>query len=291
MKNLCIKILVRFFWWLPDKIYLRFMYFFKMGRILSLNHPETFTEKLQWLKLYDRQSRYTTLVDKVACKDYVASMIGKERIIPTIAVWNSVDEIDIDALPHQFVLKTSFGGGGTSVIICRDKNSFDFEQAKQQLNRAWVQPDIYKTFREWPYKNVPRRILAERYMQDDSGELRDYKFYCFNGKPEFLLVASNRFSNHNFNFYDTSFKRMDMVSRDGDPSRTEIKCPATFNEMLELASKISTGIPFLRVDLYSVGESVYFGEATFFDSSGYDDFRSDEVNRHVGELIKLPVKN
>lgn len=291
MSSFCIKVLVKFFRWLPDSLYLRLMYLFKMGKVLPLANPKTFTEKLQWLKLYDRRDIYTTMADKIASKEYIASIIGSDHIIPSLAVWSSVDEIDLTELPEKFVLKTSFGGGGTSVVICKDKSTFNLEEAKNLFRRVWFQPDIYETFREWPYKNIPKRIFAEQYMQDDSGELRDYKFYCFGGKPMFMLVASNRFSSHNFNFYDTDFKRLNMVSRDGNPSEIEVERPANFNEMLEIAAKISDGIPFLRVDLYVVGESVFFGEATFFDSSGYDDFCSNEINRRIGELIKLPAKN
>lgn len=291
MSSFCIKVLVKFFRWLPDSLYLRLMYLFKMGKVLPLANPKTFTEKLQWLKLYDRRDIYTTMADKIASKEYIASIIGSDHIIPSLAVWSSVDEIDLTELPEKFVLKTSFGGGGTSVVICKDKSTFNLEEAKNLFRRVWFQPDIYETFREWPYKNIPKRIFAEQYMQDDSGELRDYKFYCFGGKPMFMLVASNRFSSHNFNFYDTDFKRLNMVSRDGNPSGIEAERPANFNKMLEIAAKISDGIPFLRVDLYVVGESVFFGEATFFDSSGYDDFCSNEINRRVGELIKLPAKN
>ena len=169
----------RFGQWLPDALYLKLLYYFKLGKRLNLKNPQSFTEKLQWLKLYNRRPEYTSLVDKYEVKRYIEKKIGKEYIIPTLGVWDKFDEINFANLPSRFVLKTTHGGGSSGVVICKEKKSFDMSTARIRINDSMA-GDIYRGYREWPYKNVRKRIIAEQYMEDDSGELRDYKFYCFN---------------------------------------------------------------------------------------------------------------
>lgn len=270
-----------------DKVYLKGMYWLHLGKRLDLKNPQTFTAKLQWLKLYDRKPLYTQIVDKYAVKQYVADIIGEKYIIPTLEVWDSVDKIDYSVLPEQFVLKTTHGGGGSGVAICRDKKTFSTKKAAIILEQS-MKSDLYKLLREWPYKNVPKRIIAEKYMEDDSGELRDYKFYCFNGEPKAMLIASNRFTNHNFNYFDMDFKKLPIVSAVGKQSTEEFKKPAEFEEMKEIAKQLSKGFPHVRVDLYCCNHQVYFGELTFFDASGYDDMSSEEWDLKFGSWIKLP---
>lgn len=285
-----LSLLEHFGSFLPDKQYLSLMYRYKMGRKLDLLYPKRYTEKLQWLKLYDRQTKYTALVDKYAVKSYVADIIGEHHIIPTIGVWNSPQEIDWSSLPNQFVLKTTNGGGGTSVFICRDKRTFDIQKVSEKLSRS-LKVNIYKRLREWPYKNVPPRIIAEKYMEDESGELRDYKFYCFNGEPRVMIVATDRFVEHNFNYYDMDFNPLPIHSAVGGVSKKEIKRPAHLDEMIEVSRKLAAGFAHVRVDLYYVNQIVYFGELTLYDSSGFDNMCSDEVDLQWGSWITLPDRN
>lgn len=183
---------------LPDKLYLKILYRFKMGRKLNLMKPITFTEKLQWLKLHNRKQEYTTMVDKYSVKDYVKGIIGPEYIIPTLGVWNNFDDIDFSKMPHRFVLKTTHGGGGGGVVLCKDKSSFNLQKAKEVLEKS-LNHDIYRNLREWPYKNVERRIIAEEFLEDPTGELKDYKFFCFNGEVKFFKIDFGRFTNHHAN--------------------------------------------------------------------------------------------
>lgn len=269
-----------------DELYLKLLFRLYMGKKLNLEHPKTFCEKLQWLKLHDRKPEYTRMVDKVTAKEYAASIIGESYIIPTLGVWKSFDEIDFSILPNQFVLKTNNGGGGGGVVICKNKTTFNNKNAKKKLVRS-MKANLYKTLREWPYKNIKSKILAEQFMQDDSGQLRDYKFYCFSGVVRAVLIATNRFTSHNFNYYDPLFHPLPIECRVGKCSDAIINRPEKWEEMISIAEKLSKGIPFIRVDLYYVNNHVYFGELTFFDASGYDDLSSEHWNMVFGDWIQL----
>ena len=192
----------KFGFWLPDKLYLQLLFYGYMGKRLNLKNPQTLNEKLQWLKLYNRRPEYTTMVDKYAVKKYVADIIGEEYIIPTLGVWDNFDDIDFDSLPNQFVLKTTHDGGSYGVIICNDKSYFNIEKAKQYLNKS-LKRNSYKVSREYPYKTVQHRIIAEKYMEDETGELRDFKFYCFKGYVDCVLYCFDRNSGDTkFYFFD-----------------------------------------------------------------------------------------
>lgn len=282
-------IIYKYCWWLPDQFYLRLMYYCNLGHKLDLKSPQTYTAKLQWLKLYDRQYRYVEMVDKHTAKDYVRKIIGNQYIIPTLGFWEHPEEISWDLLPNKFVLKTINGGGGNGVIICKDKASLDISKTCIRLNSA-LKIDIYKYLKEWPYKYVKKGVIAEQYMEDESGELRDYKFYCFNGEPKVLLIASNRFTSHNFNYFDMDYNKLPITSADGKQSQEEFKRPDEFNEMKLIAKKLSRGIPHVRVDLYCCNHQVYFGELTFFDSSGYDNMSSEKWDLTFGDWLNLPSK-
>ena len=261
------------------------MYRCRTGRKLNLENPHDFNEKLQWLKLYDRNSLYTTLVDKYAVKEYVTKIIGKEYLIPTLGVWSNVDDIDFDKLPNQFVLKTTHGSGG-DVIICKDKSKFDKEKAANHLKKS-MKKDVYSVLREWPYKNVPKRIIAEKYMEDESGELRDYKVLCFDGTPKMTEYHQGRFKSHTQDFYDENWTLLPIYQ--GTPlSGKTMEKPVFFDEMMFLSSKLSKDMPHVRVDWYYVQNQLYFGELTFFDASGFDEFEPKEYNRILGDWIKLP---
>ncbi|MCR4826972.1 MAG: glycosyl transferase [Bacteroidales bacterium] len=287
---------------ISDEKYLKMMWRIKFGTKLDLENPKTFTEKLQWLKLYDRKPEYTNLVDKYEVKKIVADMIGEKYIIPTLGVWDSVDEIEWGSLPQQFVLKTTHGSDSGGVVICKDKNTLDKKAAKKKLLKS-MKSDVYRTMREWPYKNINKRIIAETYLTDlgtadnqciaDCGEsqLKDYKFYCFDGEPKFMLIASNRFTTHNFNYYDMKFNKLPLTSAVGSQADVVFDKPDQFDEMKEIATILSQGFAHIRVDLYCSGGQVYFGELTFYDSSGYDDFSSEEWNKKCGDWIKLPEES
>lgn len=283
-----IGIIVKLSFLFPDRLYLKLLYRLKMGKKLDLKNPVSYTEKLQWLKLYDHNPCYSMMVDKVIVKDYVAKIIGKKYIIPTLKVWNNTEEIDISQLPEQYVLKCNHMGGG-NVFICKNNIVFDLNYAKQELSKQ-LRTNPFEKTREWPYKNVNRKILCEKYMEDDNGELRDYKFYCFNGEIKVILVASNRFTTHNFDYFDTSFHPLPIISAAGPNSNEIIQKPEAFEEMKMIASKLSQGIPHVRVDLYYCNNQVYFGELTFYDSSGYDDLSSEYWNNKFGNWIILPPK-
>lgn len=286
------SIVSHFFRWLPDEIYLKLLFRFKMGYKLNLRNPQTFNEKLQWLKLYNRNPEYTTMVDKYAVKAYVASIIGEEYIIPTLGVWDKPEDIDWDSLPNQFVLKTTHGGGGGGVFICKNKKTFDKEAAISKLNQS-LASDIYKSLREWPYKNVPKRIIAEKYMAPDIGnsDLLDFKFYCFDGIPKLIMVAGGRHSSDKrFAYYDTQWNPINLQWGAPRPDK-DFEKPEQLQHMLKTASQLANNLPHARIDLYCIGHNVFFGEITMFDASGLEKINPTDIDTYLGSLVKLPIKN
>lgn len=269
----------------PDRIYLKCLYRIHLGRRLDLDHPLFFTEKLQWLKLYYHRPECTEMVDKYAAKFKVERLVGSEFVIPTLGVWSSADDIDFASLPDRFVLKCTHDSGG--VVICKDKAALDECAVRDRLDRC-LKRDYYVRTREWPYRNVPRRIIAEPYLEDESGELTDYKFMCFDGVPKVMFVAANRSSHKTFDYYDMDFRPLPIESRYGARTGKLMAKPDAFDEMKRIASVLSAGFPHVRVDLYCVENHVYWGELTFFDSNGLDDMKSLEWDRRLGEWLHLP---
>ena len=269
-----------------DEIYVRVEYFIVFGKRLRLKNPQTYSEKLQWLKLHEGDPIYTRMVDKAEAKKYVTEIIGEEYIIPTYGVWNHFDEIDFDKLPDQFVLKTTHDSGG--VIICKDKKTLDKNAAKVKLEKS-LKNDYYYTSKEWPYKNVVPRIIAEKYMEDESGELCDYKLFCFDGKMKALFIATDRFTSGEetkFDFFDENFNHLPFTN--GHPNATKpIKKPESFQQMKDLAEKLSKKIPHVRVDFYCTNGKIYFGELTFFHWGGFKRFEPEEWDFKFGEWFKL----
>ena len=286
-----IKLLRNLNFLFSDKIYLQLMFRCKMGYKLDLSNPKSFSEKIQWLKLNNRNPLYTTLVDKYAVKDYVAKRIGKEHIIPILGMWNSAEQIDFDSLPNKFVLKTTNGGGG-SVLVCKNKLTLDREASIKKLGMQLKQRSIYKTYREWPYKNVPPRIIAEKYMEDENGELNDYKFFCFNGKPQYCQVIRDRFTKETIDFYDLEWNHMPFVGLNPvvENGINPVEKPRCLKALIEACENLSKGIPFVRVDFFVINNQFYFGEMTFYPASGLGAFRPMEWNYRLGDLIKLPIK-
>lgn len=272
---------------LPDNIYLKLMYKVMTGQKLDLNNPKTFNEKLQWLKLYDRNPLYTTLVDKFAVREYIKDKIGEEYLIPLLGgPWKSVDEIPFDTLPNQFVLKTTHDSGG--VVICKNKAEFNIQAAKEKLNKS-LKHNFYYGGREWPYKNVPPQIIAEKYMVDESGEeLKDYKLMCFNSKVKASFVCSDRFSKDGLKvtFYDSDWKRLPF-ERHYPASKVDIDKPKSYEEMVHIAEKLSENMKFVRMDFYEINGKVYFGEFTFYPGSGFEEFNPPEWDEELGKWIEL----
>lgn len=298
IKNFCADKTIRFsyltklgvFNGLSDEQYLKLKYKNVFGRNLDLENPKTFNEKLQWLKLYNRKPEYTVMVDKYKVREYIAQMIGEEYLIPLLGVWDDPDEIDFDALPDQFVLKCNHNSG-TGMCICKDKSKLDIEKVKKELRKG-LKEDYYLKFREWPYKDVPKRIIAEQYLSNDekSDELSDYKVLCFNGEPKLIEIHRGRFSGHHTqDFYDVNWNKTEFEQPE-DPLSDEImKKPVFADKMLELSRTLAENIPHVRIDWYYTGGKLLFGEITFFDGSGFCPF-IDNQDEILGSWITLPQK-
>lgn len=279
-----------FFDWLPDKAYLKMVYYLRFGHKLDLENPTTFNEKMQWIKLYDRRDLYTQLVDKFAVRDFIRDRIGEEYLIPLLGKWDRAEDIDFDSLPERFVLMCNHDSG--SVTICKDKSCFDQKAARRKLSRH-LRQGTYRFGREWPYKSVKPCVIAEQYMEDqETGELRDYKFYTFGGKVRAVMVSSNRQNREKqttFDYFDENYNWMDYQW--GNPNAAvKPEKPKRFETMKILAEMLSQNIPHVRVDFYEVNGKVYFGEMTFFDGSGFAKIEPSSWDAVLGGWLTLPKK-
>lgn len=277
-------------WWLwSDTTYLRLHYFFNMRKTLPLKNPNTYNEKLQWLKLYDRNPLYTKLVDKYEVKRYVSERIGQEYVAKVLAKWDRVEEVSFESLPKSFVLKTTHGGGNNGVIIVKDKQAMDIDKVRADLAKS-MEYDLYRLSKEWPYKNVERRIFAEEYIEDtETCELRDYKFFCFDGVVKAMFVATERQTREEpfFNFFDEDYNSLDV--KQGHP-RAEIPPvkPALFEQMKQVAETLSKGLTHVRIDLYQANDKIYFGEFTFYHFGGVVPFEPSSWDARFGSWLKIP---
>ncbi len=275
-----------------EAMYLKARFRLEMGYRLDLKNPKTFSEKLQWLKLYNRRPEYTTMVDKYAVKDYVAKKIGSEFVIPTLGVWDTPEEIEWDKLPDRFVLKTTHGGGSGGVVICKDKATINKRQVIEKL-RLSLRQDIAYYSCEWPYKNVPRRIIAEEYLDPSPNlkDLYDYKFFCFDGEVKFFKIDFDRQTNHHANYYDRNGVLLPFGEALFPPKpEKEIEIPSNLQEMIDVAEKLSKGEPFCRVDLYDIKEKIYFGEVTLFPASGFEKYTPEHYDEIIGKMLTLKEK-
>lgn len=269
----------------PDALWLRVLYRVKMHCRLNLKHPKLYTEKLQWLKLHDRNPMYSTLVDKYEVKQFIREHLGEEYVIPNYGVWNHFDDIDFDKLPNQFVLKCTHDSG--NVWICKDKATFDTVAAKNKIEES-LKHNFFWWTREWPYRKVKPRIIAEKYQVDESGtELKDYKFFCFNGIPRYVQVDYNRFIDHKRNIYDLNWTLQDFEIQYPSDKSHIIHCPENFDKMIDVVTKLASNIPHVRIDLYNIRGHIYFGEFTFYHGSGFEEFRPIEWNGTFGNLLNL----
>lgn len=272
---------------MEDDKYITLKYFYKIGKKLDFNNINTFNEKLQWLKLYDRNPKYTRMVDKYEAKEYVGEIIGKEHIIPTVGIYNNFNEIKWENIPNEFVIKCTHDSGG--LVICKEKKEFNIRDARKKINKSLKQ-NYYYQGREWPYKNIKPRIIIEEYIKDTkSKDLKDYKIFCFNGKPQLILVCSNRNGAFkNTDFYDIDWNLMPFTRQNHTNNPKGIEKPKKLEEMLNIAEKLSKDIPFVRVDLYEVNGKIYFGELTFYPSSGFEGFNPVEYDKILGDMLELP---
>lgn len=280
----------RFSFMFPDKAYLKLMHRLELRKRLDLDNPVTYNDKLQWIKLYCRRPEFTMMVDKVAVKPFVAEKIGSEYVVPMLGVWNSVDEIEWNKLPQQFVLKTNHDSGNFGVVICRDKATFDRKKAERRL-RASLRRNTFLLGREWPYKNIPKKVFAEQYIEDKSrAELQDYKFYCFDGEVKVVFIASGRQSLKEvcIDYYDADGNHIDGLRQSHPNAPVPPALPHYFDLMKKLAEKLSQGIPHVRVDFYEADDRVYFSELTFFPYGGWASFHPDEYDYELGSYIELP---
>ena len=271
---------------LDDESYLKRKYKACIKKDLNIDNPKTFNEKLQWLKLHDRKPEYTMMVDKYAVRQYIADTIGEEYLIPLLGVWDNPDDIDFDSLPNQFVLKCNHNSG-LGMCICKDKSKLDIAKVKAELRKG-LRQDYYLTGREWPYKNVPRKIICEKYMQEGNDEcLTDYKFFCFNGNPKIMYISKDNSDEPRTDFYDMQFNKISMRMLAPNSENKHLK-PTYFEEMKRIAKKISSNTFCLRVDFYIINNKLYLGELTFFHMSGFTQIYPKKWSYILGDWIKLP---
>lgn len=271
---------------LPDRLFVKLEYFSGMGKMPNIKNPTTYNEKLQWLKLNDIHPEYTNYVDKYLVKDYINKKLGEGYVFPTLKVWDRVEDIDFDSLPNQFVLKTTHDSGG--VVICHDKATLNINKALKKLRKSYKRNYFYE-HREYPYKDVKPRIIAEPLMIDESGyDLKDYKFFIFDGKCKMMFIGSDRQTDLCFDFFDEKFNHLPFVQ--GHPwAKKPLAKPDNFEEMVEIAEKIGAGFPHIRVDLYNINGKIYFGEMTFYHFSGNIPFEPAEWDTTIGSWLKLPT--
>ena len=272
---------------LSDKKFLDLCFDYYLGKKINWDNPQTYNEKLQWLKIYDRQDRYTKMVDKYEAKNYVKNIIGQEYIIPTIGIYDKFEDINFDKLPQQFVMKCTHDSGG--LVICKDKNKLNLKETKKKINKC-LKVNYFNCWKEWPYKNVKPRIIIEKYMSNsDSEGINDYKFFCFNGKVKLLFIATDRVRENEetkFDFYDENFNHLPI--KNGHPNAIiPPSKPINFEKMKELAEILSTDIPHLRVDFYEINGKIYFGELTFSHWAGMVPFEPEEYDLILGNWIDI----
>ena len=274
---------------LPDKLYLRFFYFATTGKSINFKNPKGFCEKLQWLKVNDKRPEYSKLVDKLTVREHIKNVLGEEYLFPLLGYWDSFDKIDFDSLPEQFVLKCNHDSGSTKIV--KNKSALtkdDFDAMRKRYTKS-LKRDFFYAGREYPYKGIKSYIIAEQLMTDDSApnnSIEDYKFFCFNGEPKIMFVATDRSTDCKFDFFDMDFNHLDLVNIHPNADKP-IKKPEKFEEMKEIAANLSKGMRHVRIDLYELNGKIYFGEYTFFHGGGFQLCHPDEWERKLGDWIDI----
>lgn len=274
---------------LPDKLYLQIFYFATTRKFINFKNPKGFNEKLQWLKVNDRRPEYSKLVDKLAVRDHIADVLGEEYLFPLLGSWESFDDIDFDSLPEQFVLKCNHDSGSTKVI--KNKSSLtqeDYDGLKQHFTKR-LGRDFYFAGREYPYRGLPRYIIAEKLMIDETApekSIEDYKFFCFGGEPKIMFVATDRGTDCKFDFFDMDFNHLDLINIHPNADKP-IQKPEKFEMMKEIAAKLSKGMRHVRIDLYELNGKIYFGEYTFFHGGGFQLCHPEKWELKLGDWIDL----
>ena len=272
---------------LPFKAVINIDYFIKQKKILNVNNPQSFTEKMQWIKLYGGLEKYSYLVDKYEVRKFVEDKIGVEYLNEIYGVYEDVNHIDFKKLPKQFVIKLNNGSGYN--LICKDKSLLDEDRIKKTLGK-WLKVDFYKEHKEIQYKNVSSKIIIEKYLEDDSGELRDYKIFCANGKAKFIQVDSSRFSDHTQNMYDLKWNKLNITFGHNNSDCIDYK-PTKIDEMIMLSEILSKDIPFARIDFYYVNNTIYFGEITLTPQNGLVKFEPKTEDTRIANMIDLKKYN
>lgn len=282
-----IKLLNKMF---SDESYLKIIYHLYFGRPLNLKNPKRFTEKIQWLKIYGRTPINVVMADKYAVKEYIREHIGEQYVIPLLGVWDRPEDIDFSKLPERFVIKCNHNSG-TGMYICRDKSQLDEKVVRKEIQKG-LRQDYFLGSREYAYKDIPKKIIAEKYMEDnETKELRDYKFFCFDGEPRVFFIALGRLQGEDsvtFDFFDMDYNHLPFTN--GHPNaKVPPQKPKCFEEMKQLATKLSKGMPHVRIDFYEVNGHVFFGEFTFSHWGGLVPFNPEEWDYKLGEMISLPT--
>lgn len=273
---------------LNDKTLVRLEFFYNHGKLPNLTNPETFNEKIQWIKLNDRNPLMTLYADKYEVRKIVEKKVGPHILNELYGVFESPDEIDFDLLPESFVLKATHGSGWNMIV--RDKSIFQREKAKKQMKK-WLRRNFYAKKREWAYRNIPPRIVCEKYMENEDGSLNDYKFYCFNGEPLFIQADFNRYAGHARVFYDPEWRKLDFFfakSRKVRRYEKEFKRPDSLTDMIQIANALSSDFAFARVDLYEFNGKTIFGEVTFYPKNGGGRFTPEHWDSEFGSFLRLP---
>ena len=276
----------------PDSVMLPLQYRIKLGRKLDIKNPQRFTEKLQWYKMYYRKPEMHQCVDKYQVREYIKSKGLEDILVPLIAYYNSIKEVDWEKLPNQFVMKTTHGGGGLNVLICTDKAKLDFNEVKNKLSFKSSPVKNNTLGREWAYYGLKPGLVVEELLvnqEKPAAGMNDYKIFCYNGKPKYIVVDVDRYIGHKRNFYDVEWNNL-YIGSDCPASNRDIEKPVGFERMLEIAERLSEGFPYVRVDLYNNGGKIYFGELTFYPWSGYVQFEPDEADFEMGRHFVLPEK-
>lgn len=274
---------------LPDKMYLQLFYFATTRKFINFKNPKGFCEKIQWLKVNDRRPEYSQLVDKLAVRDHITEVLGEEYLFPLLGKWESFQDIDFDSLPEQFVIKCNHDSGSTKVI--KNKSLLTAEEINEmkEFYSARLKQDFYYAGREYPYKGIKPYIIAEQLMIDETApekSIEDYKFFCFNGEPKVMFIATDRATDCKFDFFDMNFNHLDLVNIHPNADKP-ISKPEKFDEMKELAAKLSQGMRHVRIDLYELNGKIYFGEYTFFHGGGFQLCHPEKWERQLGDWIDI----